>query len=197
MVTGHQQWRLRCLCHMFVCLFLLVNAPETQKILIFQQLRPLQPWLPTRVRCTAAFPGCIWWRHQMETFSALLTFCAGNSPVTDEFPAQRPETQSFDVFFDLRLNKRLNKYRDAGDLRRYRAHYNVAVMSTVRRVVTGGTGSCRYYNLLFGQPVMTTKLESLQPKVPPVSKAGNNSRVSMFWLMITTRLNRYGSIDAN
>ena len=44
-----------------------------------------------------------WWRHQMETFSALLDICAWNSPVTDEFPAQRPVTQSFDVFFDLRL----------------------------------------------------------------------------------------------
>ena len=36
-----------------------------------------------------------WWRHQMETFSALLAICAGNSPVTGEFPAQRPVTQSF------------------------------------------------------------------------------------------------------
>ena len=50
-----------------------------------------------------------WWRHQMETFSALLAICAGNSPVPGEFPAQRPETQSFDGFFYLRLNKRLGK----------------------------------------------------------------------------------------
>ena len=50
-----------------------------------------------------------WWRHQMETFAALLATCAGNSPVPGEFPAQRPVPQSFDVFFDLRLNKRLNK----------------------------------------------------------------------------------------
>ena len=50
-----------------------------------------------------------WWRHQMETFSALLAICAGNSPVPGEFPAQRPVTRSFDVFFDLRLNKRLIK----------------------------------------------------------------------------------------
>ena len=50
-----------------------------------------------------------WWRHQMETFSALLTLCVGNSPVTGEFPSQRPVTRSFDVFFDLRLNKRLSK----------------------------------------------------------------------------------------
>ena len=50
-----------------------------------------------------------WWRHQMETFSALLAICAGNSPVSGEFPAQRPVTRSFDVFFDLRLSKRLSK----------------------------------------------------------------------------------------
>ena len=50
-----------------------------------------------------------WWRHQMETFYALMSICAGNSPVPGEFPAQRPLTRSFDVFFDLRLNKRLSK----------------------------------------------------------------------------------------
>ena len=50
-----------------------------------------------------------WWRHQMEKFSALLAFCAGNSPIPGEFPAQRPVTRNFDVFFDLRLNKRLSK----------------------------------------------------------------------------------------
>ena len=50
-----------------------------------------------------------WWRHQMETFSALLAICPGNSPVSGEFPAQRPVTRSFDVFFDLRMNKRLSK----------------------------------------------------------------------------------------
>ena len=50
-----------------------------------------------------------WWRHQMETFSALLALCAGNSPVTGKFPSQRPVMKSFDVFFDLRPNKRLNK----------------------------------------------------------------------------------------
>ena len=50
-----------------------------------------------------------WWRHQMKTFFALLAICAGNSPVTGEFPAQRPVTRCFDVFFDLRLNQRLLK----------------------------------------------------------------------------------------
>ena len=50
-----------------------------------------------------------WWCHQMETFSALLAICAGNSPVPGEFPTQRPVTRSFDVYFDLRLNKWLSK----------------------------------------------------------------------------------------
>ena len=46
----------------------------------------------------------------METFSALLALCAGNSPVTGEVPSQRHVTWSFDVFFGLRLIKRLSKY---------------------------------------------------------------------------------------
>ena len=50
-----------------------------------------------------------WWRHQMEIFSALLALCVWTSPVTGEFPAQRPVTRSFDVFLDLRLSKRLSK----------------------------------------------------------------------------------------
>ena len=52
--------------------------------------------------------GCSWWRHQMETFSALLVRCAGNSPVTSEFPPQRAVMRSFDVFFDLPLNRCLS-----------------------------------------------------------------------------------------
>ena len=45
----------------------------------------------------------------METFSALVALCAGNSPVPAEFPSQRPVTRSFYLFFHLRLNKRLSK----------------------------------------------------------------------------------------
>ena len=58
----------------------------------------------------------------METFSALLAICAGNSPVPGEFPTQRPVTRSFDVYFDLRPDKRLS------DLRRYHTHYDVIVL---------------------------------------------------------------------
>ena len=49
----------------------------------------------------------------METFSALLALCAGNSPATGEFPARKRVTRSFDIFFDLRL---VTPYGSANDL---------------------------------------------------------------------------------
>ena len=70
------------------------ESPYTCLILV-------HPW---GKHCTSA-----WWRHQMETFSALLALYAGNSPVPGEFPAQRPVTRSFDVFFDQHPNIRLSK----------------------------------------------------------------------------------------
>ena len=52
----------------------------------------------------------IWWRHLMETFSALLAICAGTSRSLVKSPhTERPVTRSFDAFFELRLNKRLSK----------------------------------------------------------------------------------------
>ena len=42
-------------------------------------------------------------------FSALIALCEGNAPVTGEFPAQGPVARSFEVFFDLHMNKRLGK----------------------------------------------------------------------------------------
>ena len=64
-------------------------------------------------------------------------FC-GEFTGPGEFPTQRPVTRSFDVFFDLRLNKRLNNNREVGDLRRYRAHFDVIVMRCIAPI----TGSC-------------------------------------------------------
>ena len=67
----------------------------------------------------------------METFSALLALCAGNSPVTGEFSSQRPVTQSFDVFSLIRawINGWVNN-REAGDMRRHRASYDVIEITT-------------------------------------------------------------------
>ena len=70
-----------------------------------------------------------WWRYHVETFSALLAICAGNSLVPGEIPTQRPVTRSFDVFFIYaRINGWVNT-GEAGDLRRHHAHYDVIVMS--------------------------------------------------------------------
>ena len=66
----------------------------------WSELWLLMPW---------CYSTMTWWHHQMETFSALLALCAGNSPVAGEFRSQRPVMRSFDVFFDRRLNKQLSK----------------------------------------------------------------------------------------
>ena len=69
-----------------------------------------------------------WWRHQMETFSALLAICAGNSPVPVNFPHKSQWRGA--LMFSLIcvwINGWVNNH-EAGDLRRYRIHYDVIVM---------------------------------------------------------------------
>ena len=91
--------------------------------------RHIEAWTKWPQLCKRHIRMCIlqwkllhsWWRHQVETFSALLALCAGNSPVTGEFP-YNSQWRGTLIFFYLRLNKRLR------DLRRYRAHYDVVVM---------------------------------------------------------------------
>ena len=46
---------------------------------------------------------------QLIDYSTLLALCEGNPLVTGGFPSQRPVTRSFNVFFDMRLNKGLSK----------------------------------------------------------------------------------------
>ena len=71
-----------------------------------------------------------WWRHQMETFSMLLAICARNSPG----PWWIPHTKASDAELWCFLwsaseeNGWINN-REAGDLRRYDAHYDVIVMT--------------------------------------------------------------------
>ena len=72
---------------------------------------PCWPYMPCYQGYTylAAVFRLSWWRHQMETFSALLAICSGKSPASGEIPVQRPVTRRFVVFFDLFLNKRLRE----------------------------------------------------------------------------------------
>ena len=64
----------------------------------------------------------------MEPLSALLTLCVENPPVIGGFPSQRLVTRNF----DLRLNNGWANNRDAGDLRRHRAHFDVTVIKAYR-----------------------------------------------------------------
>ena len=65
----------------------------------------------------------------MQTFSALLALCERKPRVTVLSLTKAREARSFDVFFDLRLNKRWVNNQDTGDLMRHWAHYYVTVMS--------------------------------------------------------------------
>ena len=67
-----------------------------------------------------------WWRHQMETFSALLAICAGNSPVNSPHKGQWRRALMFSLIC-VWISGWVNN-RGAGDLRRYRAHYDVNVI---------------------------------------------------------------------
>ena len=71
----------------------------------------------------------LWWRHQMETFSALLAICAGNSPspVNSPHKGQWHGALMFSLFCAW-INGWVNN-GEAGDLRRHLAHYDVIVMS--------------------------------------------------------------------
>ena len=73
--------------------------------------------------------GSSWWRHQIETFSALLALCAGNSPVPVNSP-HKGQWRGALMFYLIyaRINDWVNN-REAGDLILHRGHYDVSVMS--------------------------------------------------------------------
>ena len=68
-----------------------------------------------------------WWRHQMETFSALLAICAGNSPGNSSHKGQWRGALVFSLIC-VWINGWVNN-GEAGDLRRNHAHYDVIVMA--------------------------------------------------------------------
>ena len=72
-----------------------------------------------------------WWRHHMETFSALLAFCAGNSPVPVNSPHKGQWRGALMFSLISAWTNSWSNNRDAGDLSRRRAHYDVTVMMFV------------------------------------------------------------------
>ena len=86
---------------------LFVNRWKNDKMLLKKRpsCHSFNTYMERLAFCAASAIFDSWGRRQMETFSALLANCAGNSPLTGEFSTQRPVTRSF----DLRLNKPLSK----------------------------------------------------------------------------------------
>ena len=84
--------------------------------------------LPHSCKCSHVILDCVMMMSSNGNIFHVTGPCEGNSLVTSEFPSQRPVTRSFDVFFDLRLNKRLSKPSRCGDLRCHHAHYDVTLM---------------------------------------------------------------------
>ena len=82
----------------------------------------------------AGILGSTWWRHQMETVSALLVICAGNSPVSGEFP-HKGQWRGVLMFSLIcaRINGWVNN-REAGDLRRHPTHCDVIEMKYVCQI---------------------------------------------------------------
>ena len=63
-----------------------------------------------------------WWRHDMETLSALLALYEGNPRVTGGFPSQNANDADLNVSFDVSWTRCWTNSPMVGDLRRYNAH---------------------------------------------------------------------------
>ena len=80
---------------------------------------------PSQTNITACYA---WWRHQTETFSALLALCEGNPPVNGGFPHKGQWRRALMFSLSCAPINGWGNNRDAGDLRRHCAHYGVTVM---------------------------------------------------------------------
>ena len=76
--------------------------------------------------CSLGVAALARWRHQMETFSTLLALYAGNSPLTLVNSPHKSQWRGALMFSLICawMNGWVNN-REAGDLRRHRAHYDV------------------------------------------------------------------------
>ena len=92
-----------------------------------------------------------WWRHQMETFSALLAFSAGKSlvPVNSPYKGQWRRPLMFSLIFAW-INGWVNN-REAYDLRRDHTHYDVIVM--IHHILCN-TAWCRWLLIKYKQIVI-------------------------------------------
>ena len=144
----------------------------------------LDEFILPRYVCGALWCKMAWWRHPIETFSASLAICAGNSPITGEFPSQRPETRSFDFsLICVWINAWVNN-RGAGDLRRHRTHYDVIVLYEIGLPILSSTFLNVAHDSDFtrasGRLAFSKRNSSVTGGFAS-QKASDAERVSMFW----------------
>ena len=117
----------------------------------------------------------------METVSALLAICAGNSPVSGEFPAQRPVTRA--LMFSLiyaRINSWVNN-RKAGDLRRHPTHCDVIVMHrSLQYQKHVNCDICRIITRIWSKPSCYSILWSLMDSGSKVYHKNTDGHLAVF-----------------
>ena len=90
---------------------------------------PLNLNYDAKIICEMGPRTCVcmaWWCHQMETFSALLALCAGNSPVNSPHKGQWCGALMFSLIYAWTHGWVNNQ--DTDDLRFHWAHYDITVM---------------------------------------------------------------------
>ena len=70
----------------------------------------------------------LWWRHQMETFSALLSLCEGNSPAAGNSPHKGQWRGALVFSWIWAWTSGWANNRDSGYLRHNGTHYDITVM---------------------------------------------------------------------
>ena len=113
-----------------------------------------------------------WWRHH----SALVALCEGNPLVTGGLPSQRPVTQSFDAFFDVRPGKRLSKRWSCWWLETpwcsLWRHCNVLAWYLMRYYIK--SPSCRRFPMHFLDSFLNILIQ-VSLKINPNGPTGNKS----------------------
>ena len=127
----------------------------------------------------------------METFSALLALCAGNSPITGEFPHKGQWRGALMFTLICVWINYWAKNREAGDLRRHRAHYGVTVMSSSALNTSVGAlyteSPCVFYGWVL-RPHNLQKNEIFDNETigPPNSKNHNHNSKNRNHIQIIT-----------
>ena len=112
--------RIRCIC---------VKGLSQYRKFVRNSSWPFS-WWRHGMETRSALLVVAWWRHQMGTFSVLMALVRGihRSPVNSPHKSQWRGALMFSLICLDQIEQSWASNRDAGDLRRHHVHYGVAVM---------------------------------------------------------------------